>query len=133
MVITSSAWVSLWQRSINGKPTGKLVNKKYKRHDLRNKVQLSSILGHPLCNQSTLIEQIPYTSEIPIPEPVRRPVIVRVTSTEPWRVPGSLKPIIYRSTIYRNYLFGNTLPNYRYMLSHIFGNNISLYFIGFLS
>ena len=30
MVITSSALVSLWKRSVNGKPIGKLVNKSIK-------------------------------------------------------------------------------------------------------
>jgi hypothetical protein len=38
MVITSSALVSLWQRLVNGKPIGKLVNEKYQRSGLQNKV-----------------------------------------------------------------------------------------------
>jgi hypothetical protein len=37
MVINSSALVSLWQRLVNGKPIGKLVNEKYQRRDLQNK------------------------------------------------------------------------------------------------
>jgi hypothetical protein len=38
MVINSSALVSLWQRLVNGKPIGKLVNEKYQRSGLQNKV-----------------------------------------------------------------------------------------------
>ena len=40
MVITSSALVSLWQRLVNGKPIGKLVNEKYQRCGLQIKFSM---------------------------------------------------------------------------------------------
>jgi hypothetical protein len=58
---------------------------------------------------------------------IYRPLPYRYQSgTEPWIVPGPFNPYFIGRLLTEITLFGNTLPNYRYMLSHIFGNNISL-------
>ena len=47
MVITSSALVSLWHWSVNGKPIGKLVNKKDKSRRSTHKRSLVFYPGQP--------------------------------------------------------------------------------------
>jgi hypothetical protein len=97
---------------------GKLISQTYKSHGLQINVQLSSILGNPLCYQSTIVEHIitrpDNIYQLPNPEPVRRPIIFRATRT----MDSTFNPY-YRSTVHRKYLFENILPSYHHILSSI--------------